>query len=181
VGLVPVRVSGERLAFRAPPLRREGALSAADRAEAVALLGLDAGAVLDAVHVNNGPDWRLIRLGSAAEVLAVSPLLQWPEGMDLGVIGPHEDGGWEIRAFFTKRGGAVVEDPVTGSFNAGVAQYLYGAGLVSGNYVAFQGRCVGADGRIYVSRDAEGVWIGGDVRMVAQNGDLGEGVKFLDK
>jgi len=74
-----------------------------------------------------------------------------------------------------------VEDPVTGSFNAGVAQYLYGAGLVSGNYVAFQGRCVGADGRIYVSRDAEGVWIGGDVRMVAQNGDLGEGVKFLDK
>jgi predicted PhzF superfamily epimerase YddE/YHI9 len=90
------------------------------------------------------------------------------------VIGPSNAEGvdWEVRAFFTKSGGVLAEDPVTGSLNAGAALYLYGAGLASGDYVAAQGRCVGADGRVYVSRDEEGVWIGGAVRMVAGGGVL---------
>ena len=102
----------------------------------------------------------------------MKPCAMAPDGTDLGVIGPRPDGGWELRAFFTKQGGAFAEDPVTGSFNAGVAQYLYGAGLASGDYVAHQGRMVGADGRVYVGRDGADVWIGGDVRMVSGGGVL---------
>jgi PhzF family phenazine biosynthesis protein len=172
VGLVPVRVSGETLAFRAPPLLREGDLSAADRGLALDLLGLGGDEVLDAAYVCNGPAWWLVRLASAEAVLAVRPSVSAPDGMDLGVIGPRAEGGWEVRAFFTKLGGVFSEDPVTGSFNAGVAQYLYAKGLESGDYVARQGRCVGADGKVLVSRDAEGVWIGGAVSMVSRGGDL---------
>ena len=174
VGLVPVRVAGARLAFRAPPLIRQGPLTAAELADALAILQLDAGAVIDAVHVDNGPPWKLIRLASAAAVLGVHTIARAKVGVDIGVIGPSDAAGvdWEVRAFFSKQGGVLVEDPVTGSFNAGVAQYLYGAGLASGDYVAAQGRCVGADGRVFVSRDADGVWIGGDVWMVVQGGSL---------
>ena len=169
VGLVPVRIAGARLAFRAPPLIRQGALTSDELAEALAILQLDSGAVIDAVHVDNGPPWKLIRLASAEAVLAVQTVARAEVGVDIGVIGPSDAAGidWEVRAFFSKQGGALVEDPVTGSFNAGVAQYLFGERLVSGDYVAAQGRCVGADGRVYVSRDEHGIWIGGDVRMVA--------------
>jgi predicted PhzF superfamily epimerase YddE/YHI9 len=167
-------VAGARLAFRAPPLIRQGPLTAAELADALAILQLDAGAVIDAVHVDNGPPWKLIRLASAAAVLGVHTIARAKVGVDIGVIGPSDAAGvdWEVRAFFSKQGGVLVEDPVTGSFNAGVAQYLYGAGLASGDYVAAQGRCVGADGRVFVSRDADGVWIGGDVWMVVQGGSL---------
>jgi len=179
VGLVEVRGEGKRLAFRAPPLIRSGPLTDGERAEAAQRAGVDPEQVLDAVHAVNGPPWKLLRLGSAAEVLAARPEARAPLHTDIGLIGPHEGGEvqwpnpqwpnpqWEVRAFFTSPLGILTEDPVTGSFNAAAAQYLYGAGLASGDYVAAQGQCVGALGRVYVSRDEAGVWIGGDVRMVA--------------
>jgi len=57
----------------------------------------------------------------------------------------------------------VPEDPVTGSLNAGVAQWLIGAGLAPRRYVAGQGRALGRDGRVHVQADGDTVWIGGDV------------------
>lgn len=174
VGLVPVKAVGERLAFRAPPLRRSGPLSQAERAAALAQLRLREADVLDAVHVDNGPPWQLIRLASAEAVLRVEPEAKVAGLVDLGVIGPSVEPGvdWEIRGFFTKAGGILAEDPVTGSLNAGAAIYLYESGLASGDYVAAQGRRTGADGRVYVARDADGVWIGGQVRAVALGGAL---------
>ena len=174
VGLVPVRVAGQELAFRAPPLRRSGPLTADERAAAVAQLRIRDGDVLDAVHVDNGPPWQLLRLADAEAVLAIDPDIAVTGLVDLGVIGPSQEPGvdWEIRAFFTKSGGVLAEDPVTGSLNAGAALYLYENGLASGDYVAAQGRKTGADGRVYVSSDADGVWIGGRVGMVAQGAAL---------
>ena len=172
-GLIEVRLDGARLAFRAPPLIRSGPMSEADRAEAVRIAGVDPASVLDAVHVANGPGWCLLRLSSAEAVLAARPEARAAEPTDIGLVGPWANpaaGGpqWEVRAIFTVPGGVLVEDPITGSLNAGIAQYLYGAGLASGDYVAAQGQCVGALGRVYVSRDEAGdAWIGGDVRMVA--------------
>lgn len=174
VGLVPVRKVRDRLAFRAPPLRRSGPLSPQERAAAMAQLRIKDGDVLDAVHVDNGPPWQLLRLASAEAVLGLDPDVQVDGLVDLGVIGPSDQAGvdWEIRGFFTKAGGILAEDPVTGSLNAGAALYLYEAGLADGDYVAAQGRRTGADGRVYVSRDADGVWIGGQVRMVAAGAQL---------
>jgi predicted PhzF superfamily epimerase YddE/YHI9 len=77
----------------------------------------------------------------------------------------HEEGSTsklELRAFFTDHHGTIREDPVTGSLNASVAQWLLDTGRARAPYVATQGRCVGHAGRIEIDRDAGGiVWIGG--------------------
>lgn len=174
VGLVPVRVTEDKLAFRAPPLRRSGPLSVEERAAAVAQLRLAEQDVLDAVHVDNGPPWQLLRLANAEAVLAVEPDIAVSGLVDLGLVAPSDQDGidWEIRGFFTKAGGVLAEDPVTGSLNAGVALYFYESGLAQGSYVAAQGQKTGADGRIFVSRDDEGVWIGGKVNAVSMGGQL---------
>ncbi|WP_206238841.1 PhzF family phenazine biosynthesis protein [Novosphingobium terrae] len=169
VGLVEVRVTGEKLAFRAPPLIRSGPLEEAELAEALKLLKLPREAVLDAVWADNGPGWQLLRLASAEAVLAVECPARGPVPMDLALVGPSREFGidWEVRTFFTGETGAVVEDPVTGSLNASLGQYLFETGLATEAYVAAQGRCVGADGRAYVSREGDDVWVGGRVAAVS--------------
>ncbi|MBS0253640.1 MAG: PhzF family phenazine biosynthesis protein [Proteobacteria bacterium] len=176
-GLIEVRQGEGSLAFRAPALRRSGPLGDVEAAEAARIAGVPAEAVVEAIHADNGPPWRLLRLRSAADVLAARPVARVEAHTDLGLIGPHPFGGpadWEVRAFFTKPGGALAEDPVTGSLNAAAALHLFGAGLARDSYVAGQGRVIGADGRVEARHDSEGaVWIGGRVAMVAAGASLG--------
>jgi PhzF family phenazine biosynthesis protein len=97
-------------------------------------------------------------------VRALQPDFAAMRGLKLGVVGPQapgEDTQFEVRAFVPGLG--VPEDPVTGSLNAGVAQWLIGAGLAPRRYVAGQGRALGRDGRVHVQADGDTVWIGGDV------------------
>ena len=175
-GLVEIAVEDGTLAFRAPPLLRTGPLSAVERAEAIRLCGVDEAAVLDAVHIANGPNWQLLRLRSDADVLAARPLPRAPHGTDIGLAGPCSSGGgadWELRAFFADGQGVLVEDPVTGSFNAGVAAHLFATGLAQGRYVAAQGRITGADGLVECRQDADGaIWIGGRADMIATGAAL---------
>ncbi len=175
VGLVEVRQEGDRLAFRAPPLIRTGALSAGELAEAVRVSGADPDRVVEAVHVANGPNWVLLRMDSAEAVLAAEPAAKAVPGTDVGLAGPCTPGGaadWELRAFFAKGAGEMAEDPVTGSFNAGVAMHLFASGLAKDRYVAAQGRKTGADGLVYASNEPDGVWIGGHVATVSAGGEL---------
>lgn len=172
IGLVEIRRERDLLAFRAPPLSRTGPLDEAELEEALRVAGVPREAVLEAVHVANGPPWRLLRLGSAAEVLAAEPAARAPVGIGIGLAGPDGE-GWELRAFFSNGRGEVVEDPVTGSFNAGVAVHLFGNGLAKDSYSATQGRKVGADGHIHCSIDADGaVWIAGRVATIAAGAAL---------
>ncbi len=89
-----------------------------------------------------------------------------PGRIDVGVIGPHANGGeaaFEVRAFFSDHLGAIAEDPVTGSLNASLAQWLFGTGVVAEDYVAAQGTRLGRQGRIYLTRDDTGqIWVGGE-------------------
>ncbi|WP_068080849.1 PhzF family phenazine biosynthesis protein [Novosphingobium rosa] len=174
VGLVEVRLTGEKLAFRAPPLIRSGPLGETELAEALKLLNLPREAVLDAVWADNGPGWQLLRLASAGAVLAVECPARGPVPTDLALVGPSQEPGidWEVRTFFAGATGAIIEDPVTGSLNASLGQYLFETGLASEAYVAAQGRCVGADGRAYVSREGDDVWVGGKVAAVSVGGTL---------
>ncbi len=164
-GLIPVRAGGERLAFAAPPLLRDGPPAEADLDEALALLRLDRSAVVEARWVDNGPGWLGLMLRSAADVLAVEHARHHTRHVDIGIVGPHAPGGeaaFELRAFFTGAGGAIVEDPVTGSLNASVAQWLFGSGRAQGRYVAAQGTRLGRSGRVHAEQDDDGqVWIGG--------------------
>jgi predicted PhzF superfamily epimerase YddE/YHI9 len=85
--------------------------------------------------------------------------------LDLGLVGFHPDGSpqaIEVRAFFPKDG-ALVEDPVTGSLNASLAQWLLGGDRLRAPYVAAQGTAIGRAGRAHVTQDDDGaIWVGGD-------------------
>ncbi len=164
-GLVPVRTGGDRLAFAAPPLLRGGPPTEAELDEALAVLRLDRSAVVEARWVDNGPGWLGLLLRSADEVLAVEPARHHPGRVDIGLVGPHAPGGeaaFELRALFSGVAGSIVEDPVTGSLNASVAQWLFDTGRARERYVAAQGTRLGRTGRVHAERDAGGrVWIGG--------------------
>ncbi|MDX6618613.1 MAG: hypothetical protein QOK36_999 [Gaiellales bacterium] len=160
-GLIPVRRSDDGLAFAAPPLLRSGAVAEAFVQQIAAAARIERGKILAAEWVVNGPEWVAILLASAEEVLALEP---GPMDFDLGVVGPYPPGSpeaFEVRAFFPKDG-AAVEDPVTGSLNASLAQWLLSTGRAQAPYVASQGTVIGRSGRVYISTDADGaVWVGG--------------------
>ena len=167
-GLVELRRDGARLAFAAPPLRRSGPLDAALLARIAQGLRLPMSALRDHQWVDNGPHWCAVMLESADAVRALRP--DWPAlaGLELGVVGPHAAGSaeqFELRAFI---GDGMYEDPVTGSLNAGVAQWLIAAGKAPPRYVASQGHALGRAGRVFIDRDGDAVWVGGDVSSCIQ-------------
>jgi PhzF family phenazine biosynthesis protein len=164
VGLVRIRRDGERLAFAAPPLRRSGPADAATRARLARCLGIETAAIRAAEWVDNGPGWVAVLLGSREEVLALRPDLAAMGELEVGVVAPWADAApgepqFEVRAFVPSVG--VGEDPVTGSLNAGLAQWLIGAGLAPPRYVASQGTVLGRAGRVHVERVGRDIWIGG--------------------
>ena len=163
-GLVTVRVDGSRLAFVAPPLRRGGPVADADVSAVVAAVGADPADVLDAQWADNGPGWVALLLSSAAAVLSLEPdRARFGRFREIGVIGAHPAGSdvaVEVRAFLADDG--VAEDPVTGSLNAALGQWLIPAGYLPDRYVAAQGTWLGRRGRVHVSRVDGQVWVGGD-------------------
>ena len=171
VGLVRVRRDrhgdSERLAFAAPALRRTGPVDAGLRAQAVAALGLDDAELLQLQWIDNGPGWMAGLLKDAAAVLALRPDFAAMRGLNLGVVGAYPVGSecqFEVRAFVPGLG--VPEDPVTGSLNAGLAQWLIAAGLAPARYVAAQGAALGRAGRVFVTQQGADIWIGGAVCSV---------------
>jgi len=164
-GLVRIRRNDDRLAFAAPPLTRSGPVDAALVERIARALSLPANLIEDSNWCQNGPDWIGVRLPSRADVLAVTPDYSALAGMRVGLVGrfdPNLDGhdaAFEVRAF-TRNG---YEDPVTGSLNAGLAQWLIGTGVAPESYVAAQGTALGRAGRIYVDKVGDDIWIGGDV------------------
>lgn len=165
VGLVRLRRDGQRLAFAAPPLRRTGPLEPELLQRIVAGIGVKADDVLHHQWVDNGPGWCAVMLRSAAQVLAVRGRSELLAGIKLGLVGAHPAGSecaFELRALYHDTD-MLTEDPVTGSLNASVAQWLIGAGLAPPSYVAAQGAALGRAGRVHVQADGDSIWIGGDV------------------
>ena len=164
VGLVNIQRQGTRLAFAAPPLRRGGPLNEADVQLIAKGLGVTRQDIVHHAWCNNGPQWRGVMLGSAEQVLALKPDPEILKGLDIGVVAPLSKGDaqFEVRAFFPGNNG-LAEDPVTGSLNAAIGQWLIEAGLAPNSYVASQGACLARAGRVYVNRDAQNqVWVGGE-------------------
>lgn len=169
-GLVSVREGEKGLAFAAPPLIRSGPVDEQDLAKALDVLRIGRGAVIDAQWVDNGPGWLSVLLESAEAVLAVRPLAAYPQRMDIGVVGPHPAGSpvdWELRAIFSNQNGALIEDPITGSLNASVAQWLISSGRARRQYLAAQGTAIGRIGRIYIEQDqTETIWVAGNTHTL---------------
>ena len=164
-GLVRLKRDGARLAFAAPPLKRSGEVEPGLRHRIAASLGVAENAIKAAQWVDNGPGWVAVLLGSRREVLALEHDSSLLPDQPLGVVAPWDaprDGSeahFEVRAFMSRGG----EDPVTGSLNASLAQWLIGAGIAKPRYVAAQGTALGRAGRVHVAQENDTIWIGGDV------------------
>jgi PhzF family phenazine biosynthesis protein len=159
-GLVPVRRTDDGLAFAAPPLLRSGPVEEELVAHLAQTLNLERGQVVDAQWADNGPGWVALLLESAEAVLAIRP---GSIDADVGVAGPYPPGSetaFEVRAFFPKDG-ATAEDPVTGSFNASLAEWLLRTGRAEAPYVASQGTVLGRTGRVHLSTEDGTIWVGG--------------------
>ena len=160
-GLVPIRSTPDGLAFAAPPLLRSGPVDEDVVEHVAACLRIDRSDIVAAEWADNGPGWVAVLLADADAVLALRP---GPVDMDIGVAGPYPAGSphrFEVRAFFPKDG-ATVEDPVTGSLNASLAQWLLRTGRATAPYVASQGTVLGRAGRVHITSDDDGtVWVGG--------------------
>ena len=165
VGLVRIRRAGEQLAFAAPPLRRSGPVDPSDVAQLARGLGVPAAQVVDAQWADNGPGWVALLLPDADTVVNLEPdARSFGPFVDIGVIGPCPSGSdtaFEVRAFIVD-GGSLVEDPVTGSLNAALAQWLIPAGLAPTASVASQGTRRHRRGRVHVVAEDGEIWVGGD-------------------
>lgn len=174
-GLVRIRrdAASGRLAFAAPPLRKAGPLPEAEVELIARGLGIAREDIAAHAWCDNGPNWRGVMLRSSDQVLALRPDAAVLAGLDVGVVGPRgkvgvagpraagDDCAFEVRAFFPGNNG-LAEDPVTGSLNAALAQWLIGAGLAPQRYIASQGTALGRAGRVHVERTPDGTtWIGG--------------------
>jgi len=162
-GLVRIR-RDQRLAFEAPPLLRSGPVDPADRSRIATALRLSEAEIVDLAWVDNGPGWVACLLESAQAVLDCRPHFDAFGELEVGIVGPYGDPSQvgadvEVRAFVPSMG--IGEDPVTGSLNAGIAQWLAGDRLPT-SYVASQGTVLGRRGRVHVERAGDTVWIGGD-------------------
>ena len=167
-GLVRVRRADPRLEFAAPPLRRSGSLEPEVLEKIAKALALRPSDIVQHQWVDNGPGWCAVMLRSAHQVLSLAPDWSMLSPLALGVLGAHDAGheaAFEVRAFI---GAGGYEDPVTGSLNAGLAQWLFEAGLVDAAYVAAQGTALRRTGRVHLRKDGEDVWVGGDVVNVIQ-------------
>ncbi len=162
-GLVAIRVGADGLAFAAPPLVRSGPVDEELARRVAAMLGIGRADIVDLQWADNGPGWIAVLLASAEAVLAIRPQ---PGDLDVGVAGRHRPGGpaaFEVRAFFPGNG-VTYEDPVTGSFNASLAEWLLSTGRAQAPYLARQGTALGRSGQVRITQDADGqVWVGGSV------------------
>lgn len=163
-GLVTIRRDDGRLAFAAPPLVRSGAVDDELRSRIERTLGVS---IVDATWCDNGPGWVAALLPSADDVLAIEPDFGDTLDLKLGVVGlvtdpTGADHDVEIRAFFPGPT-SMQEDPVTGSLNASVAQWLMDRDDTIDAYVARQGTALGRSGRVYLRRDGDDIWVGGAV------------------
>jgi PhzF family phenazine biosynthesis protein len=171
-GLVRVRRDGERLAFAAPPMVRSGPASEEDREKVARALGLEAGEMLAVEWVDNGPGWITALLESPERLLELRP---GPLEFDLGAVAlypPGAEAAIQLRAWAPVNGQAI-EDPVTGSLNASVAQWLLADGRLTAPYLARQGTAIGREGRIHVAEADGEIWIGGrSETVIAGSADL---------
>jgi PhzF family phenazine biosynthesis protein len=167
-GLVTVLRNEGMLSFAAPPTVRTGPIDDSEVDLIAAAFKIDRARIIDHQWVDNGPGWAVVRLSTAQEVLDLEPdLTVIPQAM-VGAIGAYPEGSehqFEMRTFAPKVG--VAEDPVCGSMNASVGQWLTAGGTVSGSYRVSQGAALGREGSIEITADTEGiVWVGGATRTI---------------
>lgn len=169
VGLVDIDTSGATPAFAAPGTKVD---DLADNKRNAILTALDIAPdrVVRAAELDNGPVWQVLELASADDVLAAdSSRIRYPEFVGVGLIGAHGAGSpcqYEVRMLGASSG--MSEDPITGSLNAAIARWMYGAGVWSNAVTIAQGNRIGRHGRVHVRNETGSVWIGGETHILIE-------------
>ncbi len=166
-GLVRIKQYAGRIAFAAPPRLRSDPLDGSLVQRIAGALGIERRHVVRHQWVDNGPGWAAVMLESAQRVLHIVPNFAAMGQLKIGVVGPYDDlrdddlhdADFEVRAFAPGLG--IPEDPVTGSLNAALAQWLRCEGMAKPSYVAAQGTAIGRTGRVYIEDDSTNIWVGG--------------------
>jgi PhzF family phenazine biosynthesis protein len=163
-GLIRVRRTGGGLAFAAPPLGRSGPVRGELGAAVVAALALDEGEIRAMAWVDTGPGWLGVLIDDPDRLLELrcAPIEQF-----IGVAAIRAGDELEVRAFYPVRG-AMVEDPVCGSLNAGLARWLPTIDALQPPYIARQGAALGRDGRLSISREGDEIWVAGATRTLIE-------------
>jgi PhzF family phenazine biosynthesis protein len=168
LGLIHIRSSPERLSFVAPKLVRSGPVEPEILAQVAKGLDLAPEAIMASNWVDNGSGWLAIMLRSREGVLALRPNYSSLAGLKVGAFAafdPLKDGNaaqFEVRAFSVEDVGH--EDPVTGSLNAGLAQWLIASRIAPPQYTVSQGTVLQRLGRVYIEQNGPQIWVGGAVR-----------------
>lgn len=193
-GLITIERSSNGLAFANPTTR---ALPLPAQLHKIyEAIGIHTEQVVDAAYLDNGPHWLCLLLDSIDTVLSLEPDLTRIKalGHKVGVAALYDDADatpligracreaeafstglrarsasaqaqLEVRAFSTTG----MEDPVTGSLNGCLAQWLIEQGHLNAPYIANQGACVGRDGWISLRQDAaQQLWVGGHIVLCVQ-------------
>lgn len=166
-GLITVRRNRSNLAFAAPPCTRTGPVDEPTLERVAAGLGSARSRLLTHQWVDNGPGWLVVELASVDELHALQPSAEALVDMDVGAFamcGPGSEHAYEIRAFVP--GYSDCEDPVTGSLNASVAQWLLADRRVPAAYTVGQGASVGRHGVVSIDCDGADIWVGGRTATV---------------
>ncbi len=169
IGLVEIDVAGDVSAFVAPPTG-VAPLPQADQTRLIQALGLDPAQVVRCAQLDNGPVWQVLELQSAADVLAIDAArVAWPTFVALGVVGPYPDGSpvdYEVRNLAPSSG--MSEDPITGSLNAAIVQWMHAEGRLIRDLTMSQGTLMGREGRVFVRRSGDQIKIGGHVQILIE-------------
>ncbi len=169
VGIVRIDIASPIPAFGAPkttvePLETHKTMAIVDA------LGLPPDRVLRSARLCNGPTWQIIELKTAGDVLAVQPFKEKrPEFRGVGLIGAHPNHNecqFEVRNLGPAS--TMSEDPITGSMNAAIACWMYGAGHWKSDVTIAQGTCLEREGRVHVRRASDQVWIGGETQILIE-------------
>jgi len=167
-GNLAIRQKDGLLAFAAPPITRGGPVDEDLLKRLCRVLRIDRAEIIDSQWVDNGPGWVGVMLKDSDAVLAVNAdFSQWdgPGHLDVGLIGAcpaGSDCAYEVRALFSGASGEMLEDPVTGSLNASLAQWMLSSGRIKAPYRTSQGTRLGRQGRPHIDQDSDGaIWIGG--------------------
>ena len=168
IGIVDIDVSiAVSPAFAAPPTRI--APLEASRLEAIQnALAIASAQVVRSARLENGPVWQVLELDSAEAVLAVdSSRVRWPAFDPIGLLGPHAHGsGIDVEVRMLAPSSGMSEDPITGSLNAALAQWMHAEGRLTGPMTVAQGTAIGRVGRVQVRPEAGRIWIGGQTHVL---------------
>ena len=172
IGLIKIRKDGSRLSFEAPELIKSGSVDDLTLKKVAMSLRIGVSDIINHQWVDNGPGWCAVMLKNAQQVLALDPDPQLLKDFKMGVIGSYPDGSetdFEVRAFAMPYG--IYEDPVTGSLNAGIAKWFFNTNSVKDEYTVSQGKALGRDGKIFIQKIDNTIWVGGEI-ISCINGEL---------